>query len=334
MTMLSIGDLARSLMLQRASVSARADIDRLSAEVASGQARDPAAALGGNLQPLAAIEAVQGRIAAWQTAARSVGAQLGSLQTALGALEGIAQAQTQALLQAGQSGIGPETTRAAADAFAHLEAMIGIINARAGGESVLAGVRGDGPAVAGADALIAALQPVVAGAASPAAAAAAVAAWFDDPSGFAAQVYQGGAQRPPVTVAAGEEVSLPATADHPALRGMLSGLAMAALVDRGLFVGDPAAQRSMLKAAGETLLSNGDARTALAAATGAALGRIDRIMTRHAAEDTALGLARADLIGLDPFATASELEAARVRLETLYTLTARLSGLGLAGWLR
>jgi hypothetical protein len=35
-----------------------------------------------------------------------------------------------------------------------------------------------------------------------------------------------------------------------------------------------------------------------------------------------------------PRLTLAVMEAARVRLETLYTLTARLSGLGLAGWLR
>ena len=55
---------------------------------------------------------------------------------------------------------------------------------------------------------------------------------------------------------------------------------------------------------------------------------------RAAAEATALGLAREALIGADPYEAAAALEAAETQLETLYTLTARISRLSLVNFLR
>ncbi len=44
-------------------------------------------------------------------------------------------------------------------------------------------------------------------------------------------------------------------------------------------------------------------------------------------------IARTELIGADPYDTATEMEAVQGQLETLYTVTARLSRLSLADFL-
>ena len=51
-------------------------------------------------------------------------------------------------------------------------------------------------------------------------------------------------------------------------------------------------------------------------------------------EATALGLARADLIAVDGYDAASRLKETETRLQTIYALTARLSELSLANYLR
>jgi flagellar hook-associated protein 3 FlgL len=47
-----------------------------------------------------------------------------------------------------------------------------------------------------------------------------------------------------------------------------------------------------------------------------------------------LEIARADLVAIDPFEAATRMEAAQTQLETLYSVTARLSRLSLVDFLR
>ena len=55
---------------------------------------------------------------------------------------------------------------------------------------------------------------------------------------------------------------------------------------------------------------------------------------RNGAETTSLQIARNGITAVDPYETASRLEATRQQLETLYTLTARISRLSLVDFLR
>ncbi len=334
MTMVSLGDLARSLMLQRQTAAANTRLTRLTQEVATGRHADQAAASGGDLGPLAAIEGSLARLGGWQIAARALSARLETVQASLGALDGIADSLSKTLVSAGASGKDDQVDLAARDAAEYLDAAIGILNARAGEQSVFAGTRSDRAPLIDADALLGALLPRVAGETTAAGVQAAIAAWFDDPAGFDALAYRGGPEQPAIAVGPGQSVALPVTAADPALKSLLAGLAGAALMDRGVLAGDPAGRRDLATASGEALLTNAAERTMLAARIGVAQGRLAQTQTRNTAEETALGIARSGVVGADPYASAAELEATRTQLETLYTLTARLSGLSLIGTLR
>lgn len=334
MTMVSLGDLARSLMLQRQTAGANTRLTRLTQEVASGRHADPAAALRGDLGPLTAIEGALARLGGWQTTTASLGTRLATIQASLGALDGIGSSLSTTLINARSATQPDQVALAGRDAAEYLSAAVGVLNARAGDQSVFAGTRTDGPALAGAEAILDALMPVVAGATTADQVRAAVAAWFEDPAGFAAQAYTGGPPQPGIAVGPGQSLSSGVTATDPALRGLLAGLATGALLDRGVLADDPAGRSALAGLAGEALIANAADRTMLAARVGITQSRLDQAQARNAAEVTALGLARSDLLTADPFATATELEATRTQLQTLYTLTARLSGLSLIEALR
>ena len=334
MPMVSIGDLARGLMLQRHLTTAKADLTRLSETLASGRHPDAAAVLRGNLGPLAAVEGALSRIDAWQAAAAGLPARMEAQQTALGALHGIAESQAQGLLRLGLAQDQGALALAASDARHHLDAATDLLNTRFADETVFAGTRFDGAAVSGGEALLDALWPLVAGATTAQEAAIRVRDWFDDPAGFSTDGYRGGEARPAVPVGPASGAALGVTADDPAIRGTLAGLAMAALIDRGLFAGNPAMQRDLAVRAGEELVGNAAERVYLRGEIGLAEQRLSEVRTRNAAEQSALGIARNAMVAADPFATATELEAARLHLETLHALTARLSGLSLLGALR
>jgi flagellar hook-associated protein 3 FlgL len=334
MTMVSIGDLARSMMLQRHTTTAKSDLARLAESLASGRHADQAAQARGDLGPLAAIEGALMRIDSWQSAATGLSGRLGAMQTALGALRGIADTQAINLQRLTNATRADEVDRAARDARDHLDAALGVLNARFGGQSVFAGTRGDGPAVVSTDDLLDRLWPEVNSAATAAEVRDRVIAWFEDPSGFAAQAYRGGSAQGAIAVGPGETAGAAVTASDPAIARTLAGLAMAALVDRGLFADRPSARQMVAEMAGGVLANGADARVQLAAGLGSTEQRLAEIQARNAAEHTALGIARSGMVSADPFATAADLESARVQLETLFAITSRLSGMSLLGYLR
>lgn len=334
MTMVSLGDLARSLMLQRHTTASNDRLNRVTQELASGRHSDIAAANRGDLSPLAAIEGALSHINGWQVGAKSLSMQLDAMQSALGALNGIATSMADTLVAAGGATQPTQVALAAHSAGEHLEAAVGLLNARAADRSVFAGTRGDSPAMIGADELMAALLPVVSGAETAEDVQAAVQAWFDDPAGFDTLAYRGGQPQPAIAVGPGESASPSVTATDPALKSLLAGLAMSALMDRGVLNDSPAESSKLARLSGESLMSTATERTMLAARVGITQSRLTEAQTRNSAEETALGIARAGLVSSDPYASATELEAARTQLETLYALTSRLSGLSLIGALR
>lgn len=90
---------------------------------------------------------------------------------------------------------------------------------------------------------------------------------------------------------------------------------------------------ALVETAGQDLLSAESGVIALRARVGYGQETIETVTTRLTAEGHALDLAISDLTAADPYDTASALEAAQLQLETLYAVQARLSSLGLAGYL-
>ena len=86
--------------------------------------------------------------------------------------------------------------------------------------------------------------------------------------------------------------------------------------------------------AGTSLLQAQSDRTVLAGRLGVVQAVIDQAQTRNSAEESALKLARSDLLSVDSYEATTRMEAAQNQLETLYAVTARLSRLSLVDFLR
>ena len=77
----------------------------------------------------------------------------------------------------------------------------------------------------------------------------------------------------------------------------------------------------------------GDPANALVS-VGADAAQIEAARTRNAAEETSLGILRSDIGSVDPYEAGTRLEAIQSQLESLYLVTARVSRLSLAEYLR
>lgn len=332
------GDLARGFRLLRRTAELKAALDRASSELTTGRRADPAAALRGDLSVLAGIGRDLARLGAVRANAADAATRAEAMQTALGLLQERALAVGSRLLSVPPGGPPAQVDATGAEARAAFGAAVGALNLRIADRSLFAGAATGGPALAPAEDILAALEAATAGETTAAGLAAAVDAWFAAPpggGGFLDSAYLGSTTPPdPVPLGEGEAADLAITAADPAIRAGLAGLAMAALLGRGALAGDAAARDALGRAAGERLVAADGGLIALQARLGDSEARIARAATRAEVEGTALRLAETALLEADPYEAAARLTEAETRLQSLYLVTARLSRLSLAEYLR
>lgn len=333
MTGLSIGDLAQSFTLRHHTARVKAELIRLGTEVTTGQSADLSRRVKGDFTALAGVERALHLLKSHETPLAEAGLFTAGMQTVLGTAQDQGTALAQSLLVAAGTEHPGLLHAAATDARARFETVVAALNTRVGDRAVLAGTAVGASALAPAADMLARLARHVAGQTTAADVAGAVEAWFQGPE-FLALAYRGtGDEALSFPLGPHETLRIEITAAAPGIRQVLAGFAMAALVAEGVLEGAPAQQAALLQRAGEGLLSANDALGRLRADLGGAQARIAGALTRNAAEAAALRLARAEIIGVDPYDAAVALKEAETRLETLYTLTARLSNLKLTDYL-
>lgn len=333
MTRISVGDASLTNILSRQGAELRAQVQRASVEVTTGRHTDIAKALQGDVVPLLAIDASLLRLTAFRTTIADAAFQMATQQTALAGISSLAGGITTTLLGARDFPTPAQVNSVAADARARLSSVIGLLNTQASGRAVFSGTETDTVPLGTTDELLDALETAATGATTAGQVAAAVVNWFADPLGYGV-FYQGGGPLSPAPVAPGEAADLSTTATNPEIRDTLAGFAMAALLDRGVLAGNVDERSRLAQRAGQTLLTSEDARIGLAARIGTVEAQIESARSRNAAEGTALGIMRSDIGSVDPYEAATRLETARAQLEALYLVTARVSRLSLAEFLR
>lgn len=331
MANVTLGDMAQSFALRRQNASLQADVQRLSTETVTGRAADTGRAVSGDFTALSAITRSLSRLEAFKLAGTAADTLATGTQNALKvvakAVEGLG-ARLIDPLQAGNRDTLTSLTQGAEEAF---RSAVAAMNTRVGGQALFAGTSVDGQAMAGADTILSSLQAATAGQTSADGLAAAVDDWFA--SEFTTVAYQGGADRAPITVGEGDHVDVFVTANDPALVDTLKGLAMGVLLNRGALEGQAGERQAAATLTGEALLDADAARIALVSRLGVAEGRLGDVQTRNTAQSAALDMARTNMLSVDPYESAVRLEAAQTQVETLYSVTARLSKLSLADFI-
>jgi len=331
MANVTLGDMAQSFALRRQNASLQAEVQRLSTETVTGLAADTGRAVAGDFTALSSITRSLSQLEAYRhsgTMAATLATGTQNALTVLGkAVEGLG-ARLVDPVQAGNAGTLAALTQGADQAF---RSVVATLDTRLGGQSLFAGTAVEGQAMADAGAILSSLQAATEGLTSASRLAAAVDDWFE--SDFATVAYQGGAGRAPMAVGEGDHVNVLVTAEDPAIMETLKGLAMGVLLNRGALEGLAEERQAAATLSGETLLNADAARVSLVSRLGVAEGRLADIQTRDAAQAAALNLARTEMLSVDPYESAVRLEAAQTQVETLYSVTARLSKMSLADFI-
>ncbi|MBV1869152.1 MAG: hypothetical protein KUG69_14810 [Marinosulfonomonas sp.] len=336
MNSVSIGDMAMNFQNRRHNVQLKTDLLRLSQELSSGHRQDLSSLVTGDLLPIASLEHALKVATAFSTATSEAALLAETMQASLELVQNNSAELGAALLVASNSESPIMIQTATVDAKLKFEAVVSSFNIRIADRYAFSGMATDQAALADADTILASLQIATAAETTAAGVESVVSAWFDDPGGAYETVGYTGSNVPlaAVRLSPTDAVSLSISAADSEVREVLKGFAMAALVGQGSMNGSATEQATLIRTAGEQLLTSQFDLTALRAKVGSAEARIHDVTTSNAAQKHALELARTELTAVNPFETATELEAVRMQLETFYTVTARLSRLSLMEFLR
>lgn len=336
MALTSIGDMAQHFLSLRQGVAIRQRLATLTGEMATGTVADPVAHLGGRSDRLADIERriALGKAGAEATAA--LGQRLETAQVALGQIEALRTQHSADLIATPVSAVPVTIAGGAARAEGAFAAAISALNARHGGEYLFSGAASDTPSLAAAADILSALRTATAGATDPADLSARVRSFFSDPGGgFETMGYLGDAGPAATRQIDGESrITLGPRADDPAIREVLGAFALAAVAADAALGFSDTDRADLLRQAGTDLVASAEPLTGARAALGAAQEDVETATARQSAALSAARIMRNDLVSADPAETATLLKQVQTQLETHYTLTARLSGLTLAGYLR
>ena len=336
MSVLSVGDLSNTFQIRRQTTALKQSLARLGTELASGQKQDIGAALGGDFGPFAGINHHLKTLGAFKTATSEAATLLSATQLTMAQIQDAGRDLSPALLTASSARDGTLIRSTAQDARQKLDMVAAHLNTRIANRTLLAGAATDRAAMAPGSVIMDELLVAVAGETTAAGIAQAVEDWFTAPGGgFETIAYLGATTHSgPVAISPDETVGVEMRADDPAFRSMLQSLALSGLIAEGVLDGDISQQAELTARAAEGLLLADEALTLARADVGAAQARVETATARNAAEVTAHELMRAELVGADPYQTATELEAVYSQIETLYTVTARIAGLRFTDFMR
>lgn len=336
MTMLTIGDMAQTFMLQRQNVQLKQQMNQLTQELASGRTADVADHLSGSYSYLSDIEHGLTVLNGFDTATSEATLFTDIMQRTLGNVQDTVSDLAVSLIATSNTNLIAVFDTVSADARSQMASLVTSMNTNVAGRSLFSGVAVDSAALISSEDMLTSLRVAVAGQVTPSGVRAVVDVWFDAPGGsFETLAYTGSTQSmSPIQLGEGESVDLDIRADDQVFRDMLKQTAIAALASDPTLGYSAIMKSDLLLGAGEQLLTSQNGIIKIRADLGFTEARIDESATRIAAEKTSLEYARGELLGVDPYDTATKLETVQFQLESLYAVTVRLSRLSLVDFLR
>ncbi|WP_170336633.1 flagellin [Ruegeria arenilitoris] len=335
MTLTSIGDLARGLTLRTRSTEIKSQIETLSYEMSTGKVQDVSGRLDGDYSHLLDLDHKLSQLNAYSVVTSEARLFTDAMQLSLETFNSSISNLSSSLLSFGTANQAVTHDQASVQARNELDTMISALNTRAGGRSLYSGTATDVSPLASAETLLTALKAELTGLTTPTDIRNAARDWFNDPTGFEAVIYQGSDKTlAPMEIAENENISVPITANDPALRSALRDVAVAALATDSALGLTPDQRTVLFKELGVELANTKDETIKLRAQVGASEARIEQAATRNSAAKTSMEYARNALIAADPYETASKLKTVQFQLESLYSVTVRNANLSLVNFLR
>jgi len=330
----SIGDLAQSFAQRHRNTIVKSEISKLTQEISSGLTSDIANHLGGSYSRLTSIESEIRLNEGYRVSIAEAAQFTDVLQASLGNIEEIVGQFSSDLLAANFSSSAAVNDTMADSGRIHFDAIVTSLNSQSAGRTLFSGDATDRAALESSEIILAEILSVVAGATSVSDIVTSLDDWFSDPAGFDTFAYLGSTtDLSPFQLSASTSATTNVRADDTALKDVLKSVAMAALVDDPSLGLTLVEQSDLIGYAATGLITSRDDVIALQARVGLTQETIDGWSARTSTERLGLDAAKGALLAIDPYESATKLEAASFQLESLYAITARTANLRLVNFL-
>lgn len=335
MAIVSIGDLAQGYMLRLQNVELKSRMGTLVEELASGRTADVARHLSGSYSYLSDIERNLTILEGYEVATNEAIVFTDGMQAALEQFQTTVSDLGISALSAANAKVSEVISNLSDRAVGDMSAMVNALNKEVAGRALFSGVTPDQPPLISAEAMLDELRTLVAGETTLAGIDTILDDWFESAGGgYETIAYQGATtSMQAFRLGAGEAIDLDLRADDPSLRVLLKHTAMAALASDDALGFDPALQEEMVMAAGQGLTLEQEGLVRVRADLGYAQQRTAEASTRISAERTSFLMARTELLEVDAYEAAMQLEDVQYQLEALYNVTVKLSRLSLMDYL-
>lgn len=318
----------RLLKLQRQAMFARDKLDVAATEMTTGLKASRYEATGGNLTRLLALERSLDRNAIYRENLALTELRLDVMQDAYGQM--LKPAESLAINLTNATGLNDYKAAMlhasnSRDAFL---STVGLLNTQVAGQSLFAGARTDAPALIDGEAILAELQTALASAGTAADALATIDAYFAPGGGFSTTAYTGSTDDlTAVDTGEGQRIDYGRRADEERTVALLRAHATAAVVADGALPGNQTERMALLSAAAARTLDAKEGLIGLRSEVGMQQEQVASAQAARTAEKETLTMARAEIVAVDPLEAASAYQQLEVLLESVYTVTARISSL-------
>jgi flagellar hook-associated protein 3 FlgL len=330
----SLGDLAQSYAMQSRNTVLKQDIQRLTTELASGQIADVRQAISGNTAYANDLERSLTKLNGYDLSTTEAGQFAGGMQNALTRIGDLNTAFRDTLISTTSLGLIETSSSVLTQADHTLDGIINAMNTSVSGRSLFAGASTDIQPIAPKEDLLDGLRTAVLGAISVDDVLTAAQAWFDDPAGFASIGYQGAdTSLAAISLSEQESAQLDLRGDNAVFKDTLMYLATIALADDPTLGLTEAQQSELIQKSLATAVNSSGQIIGLQAEVGISESKIETASVRNSAERSSLEIARNDLLSIDPYQAATELEQVQFQLESLFAITSRMSQLSLVNFL-
>lgn len=333
MSMTSIGDLAQHFTMSRHNADLNTRLSTLVQEMATGRKTDVSNPVTGDYLILGDIERSLQLLEGYKQTTAEATLFTDATQAALETIDSSIQGLAGDLVSLASSATDQLASTLSSQAKEVFGTLVGTLNSSVAGRSLFSGTATDQAALASAEDILAELEIATATATTPLEFRTAIETWFSG-TGFTGDGYLGNDDALTFQLGEGDRVENGLNANSQPLRDTLTEVAIAALAVDFPAGFSTSENRALLLSSGEALMAGQSALTGQRADLGLVQERVENASAQNANRQSALELARVDIVAADPYETATKLETARLQLETLYAVTARLSGLNLTSFLR
>ena len=332
MPALPLGNLAQSMITRQAQTRIQSDLSRLSLELTTGLTENVASATRGDTRSLTALNRQIEDLDAYKIARSEAKLLAESSQTALTAIQSRLVHVREGVVAVTQGQDAAQHRLVADQARDSFIGAIQDLNGQSGGRSLFTGTAQDQPATRNAEDILTSIKAASAGSLTAADLSTALGAYFAPGGAFETTDYLGSTtDLQAIRIGPEDRVAPAIRADDPAIRDALK--TMATLVILPDLAMPSLESKDTIDLALDNIIDSERGLITVQSQIGAAEAHIDIAASRSAGAKAAFETARLDTLGIDPFATAARLEETQTQLQTLYTLTARLSGLNLVNFL-